>query len=508
MSNPVIHPLLHVGNNETFIPVDEWLPLPQDMIFNHTKGAIILPVSRYYDVAPNINFDCFVLSTKRCYNSDEVRNHYCLYMNYFEKYYDQEHELLLIYYRLKYLIDYEPCYTREAFMADLDKYILGNSILEKAKRMNMDNYRQSLTYKNIRNPGLQYNDKHGSILMEISLRVNMVIPLLTHFIFIKKIQNVKEFLLSVFDRILDSYSDEVDIYNKIYETSISNVNKNVDRNPVLWQIQGIRSNNSTIHSLSTVENIILQIIPKYAYNKNMIHFNYESILRNLKYQVVDISYEYNFVSLSSSKREGEDSSSQFDKFESHLIRTDEGLYMQNKVNAESAMRNIEMKFGPFDQAEIDFYTKELTKDEKIIINGFQMNLVFNLFYSYFGDPVSIKAINSEQYVKLIISARRILEAQGMVILPYIISSKVVRLIERKNINKKEMTRLESSTYYQYIRDKYKNDKIEKQILYIISTILSSEFNIIDPYDPDLNGKKIESMPEFLIEEILLYIQLI
>ena len=278
----MINPFIHF--NEQFIPVDSWQPEPQDVIFKHTKGAMILPVSKFYNVPDNMNFDCFILSTKRCYNSDEVRNHCSLYLNYFEKFYDPEHELLSIYFKLKYMIDYEPSYHKDAFIYDLRRYILGNTILAKARKMNIDNYNLNLTYKNRTNPGLQYTDKHGSILMEISLLMNMVIPLVTHYIYINKIQSVKDFLLEVYDNIFNLYED-VDIYSKLYETSISNINHSADRNSVLWSMQGIRSINTTTHSLSTVENIILQIIPKYTYDKNIICFNYESIMRNIKYQV-------------------------------------------------------------------------------------------------------------------------------------------------------------------------------------------------------------------------------
>ena len=212
--------------------------------------------------------------------------------------------------------------------------------------------------------------------------------------------------------------------------------------------------------------------------------------------------------MSSSKREGEDSGSQFDKFESHLIRTDEGLYMQNKVNADSAMAYIEQMYGPFNDEDVDYYIEQLSKDGRVVINNFQMNLVFNLFYKYFGDPVSIKSINAESYVKLIIAAKRILEASGMVMLPYIISSRINRIVDRNNINKKELTRLQSSQYYPLIKQKYKNKKIEDYILKIIATIISSEFIIIDPQDEQLDGRTIDTIPEYIIEEVLLYIQLI
>ena len=76
------------------------------------------------------------------------------------------------------------------------------------------------------------------------------------------------------------------------------------------------------------------------------------------------------------------------------------------------------------------------------------------------------------------------------------------------MNKKELTKLESSPYYASIKAKYRNDKIEKQILSIIAIILSSEFQIIDYYDDELNGKKIDVIPEYICEEVLMYVSLI
>lgn len=194
----------------------------------------------------------------------------------------------------------------------------------------------------------------------------------------------------------------------------------------------------------------------------------------------------------------------------NVIKQDEALYLQNKCNAKGSMERIEKMFGPFEDEEIEFYKKALADDGKIIINSFQKEMIFNLFYKYFGDATSLKAISIDEYVKLIIAAKKILEVNGMVILPYVISSKITKLVTRKNVNKKEFTKLESSPFYANIRNKYRNDKIEKYILSIIATILSSEFMIIDHEDSSLNAKRveIETVPEFLIEEVLLYVLLV
>lgn len=495
---------------EKFIHVDEWIPEEEDMIFNQTKGAILLPVSDFYNVREQDKgmLDAFVLSSSRCYNSDKMREHFVQYLNYFLKFYDSDKELLSIYFRIKYLIDYEKAYSKEAFMYDIDKYIISNNLLYKVRRMNNDNYKLKLVYKYSKNPVLQYNDEHALALMEISILMVILIPLLTHFIYKNNVVNVKTFLLETFDKLIFMHSS-IDIYSKLYETVMSIVNRSAEPHKVLWGMQAIRGKNPSTLGIYTVNNIIRQIIPKYTYADNIICYNYRSILRTLDHQIIDIGYEYNFISLSSSKRD-EDFNSEFDKFESHLIKQNEALYIQNKVNCEETMKTIERLYGPFEPELIEFYKKELTRDGKPLINSFQKELIFNLFYKYFGDPISIDAINATDYIKLMIAAKRILDANRMVILPYIISSRVTRLVTRKNINKKEMTKLNLSPFYSLVQKKYNNPKIEKYILSIIAQILSSEFKFIEPgpENKELNGEPIPFIPDYICEEILLYVTLI
>lgn len=202
--------------------------------------------------------------------------------------------------------------------------------------------------------------------------------------------------------------------------------------------------------------------------------------------------------------------SEFDKFESFLTRANEDLYLQNKVNAASVMHDIELMYGPFKQDDIEFYKRRYAGDDgMVIINSFQKELVFNLFYKYFGDTVSVDAINLDDYIKLIMAGKRILESCELKILPYILSGKVVRLATRKNVNKKELTKIELSDSYQRAKEKYDDEKIDKLILSIIAQLLSSDFEFVDPDDEDgLNGTLINIVPELVSEEVLIYISII
>lgn len=172
------------------------------------------------------------------------------------------------------------------------------------------------------------------------------------------------------------------------------------------------------------------------------------------------------------------------------------------------MNRIEREWGPFDDNEIDFYKKEMRNANNEIINNFQKQLVFNLFYKYFNDTISINAINETDYIKLVIAARKMLRQGAMGLLPYIISGKVVKIVSRKTLNKKEIAEMEASQYYPLVVDKYKNPKILQQILGTIATIITSTFNVIDYNDKELNGTTINVSTKIIIEETLMYVLLI
>lgn len=492
---------------QQFIPVDEWEPNPEDIIFKHMKSAITIPLSSMLYNTINNRFDSFIVSTKRCYDKPEMRQHTTKYLNYFEKFYDNDRELIMIYANIKYLIDYVQAYDEDAFMYDICRYILSPSILYKVTLMDRDNYKLNLSnsYKNKNNVSLQYTDKHGHVLMKISVLMNIVIPLVTHFIYEKDVQDTNGLLLKVYDKIIHLDIFDCDIHSKIYETTLDYIENQRKIHPLI-NTQDIRGINITLHVMSSVENLLLNVVPKYEYIKNPVVFNHVAIKKNMGYKITEIGYEFDYRNLSSSKRDQENNS-EFDKFENTLTKENEALFIQNKVNCEETMSMLNLLFR-IDEGEVNFYLKHLTDDNEFTINPFQKELVFNLFYKYFGDVVSIKAINRDDYIRLIIMAKRILMSHNMVILPYIIGGKVVKVSPRRNINKKESNRLEKSEYYTKIMDKYKNTKMEKIILSLISTMIASEFQIIDYYDMDLHGKYIEVISEIICEEVMLYVSLI
>lgn len=478
--------------------VDDWIPNENQIYFKSAKDIIVLPLSVMFGIN-DLNFDIFKMSSKRCYNSEKVRDHTTHYLNYFINYFDIDKQLLIIYRTIKYFIDYVPYYNMEMFKRDIQNYILSPYILWRADLMNEYNFNINLTCKSKIKDALIYNNKHGKLLMKLSLLFNLTIPLMSHFMSSNNCVTVDDFILEIYDLILERFEDEVDIYSKIYETAFTTSGRSQNTHSGLWLKQDIRSRNVTTHTIECVSNILLNIMPKYEYNQNGVIYNYQSLLKSNKYKVEDISYEYAFFSMSSSKRD-EDHQSEFDKFESYQIKKDESLYLQNQMNARTTMTEIDLLFGPFSTEEIKFYKSNIGK-----INDFQKELIFNMFYKYFGDTDSIKDNNADAQFKLMIAAKRILIDSGLKIMPYIISSRIDKMVRRKNINKKEYNKILASPIYQHIKDKYKSEKILDYIMNLIATILSSKFTIIDFEDETIHNTQNEIEPAILCEEVLLFV---
>jgi len=169
------------------------------------------------------------------------------------------------------------------------------------------------------------------------------------------------------------------------------------------------------------------------------------------------------------------------------------------------MSRIRMYFGPFDQNEIDFYRRRLLLDDKSVIHPLQKELVFNMFFKYFGDTSSNNTITEDDYIVLMLTAKKICLQSDLLILPCVFSSKIIKYTKKTKLNKKEKDRMTASPIYKMIQEKYNNNKkVENQIEEWAATILSCEFEIIDN---DRGEKKIDyiilpKFPDYVVDEVL------
>ena len=323
-------------------------------------------------------------------------------------------------------------------------------------------------------------------------------------------EETKEILTKAFNTIYNNIKlhTGVDLLSKLFETVMANIGKSMNHDRQLWEMQEIRGINPITHGINILENLVCQIIPKYVYNQSIICFNYNSIAYDIKFKVTNIQYEYTLRPVSSSVRD-EDNNSQTDKFEAYMIKKNEAEAAQYKINSEDVMNTIDIKYGPFDEHEVQFYINELTKDGRDVKSAYQENIIRFIFGGMFGDIISINYVNQVQYVKLLIAAKRLMNNNGIFTLAEIVSGRTKRGVARKSISKTMVTRLKMSEKYLAILDIYKDQDIVEKILFrFIAEAIASEFTHINYYDRNINGKDIIVDKDIICEEFMKFVLMI
>lgn len=493
-----------------FVPIYEWEPKPEDMVFKHTTGFIIAPIRDTLNIVDEKEtIDYFCMSTKKAYNNIKedgsgIRQRIVHYLNYFIKYYDTDKEILMIYAKIKYLIDCKiDIYNEETFINDLRVNMFSGIMMQKITYMNSDNYCIKIDFRGKDKKNLLYTSEHVYSMLKMSTMMLLCIPLITHYAKRKQIAKIDGFIRDVFNMIISLFLDKFDLESKLYESCTSNISRNIKDNPI-WDNQDIRGINPTIHALDTIDTLIVNIMPKYSYDpgKNPVMFNLASIKQSIGYKITNIGYQYDYIELSSSNGDGESNNSDLDKYESYLIKMDESLYIQNNVNCKDTMKKLEETFGVVPQSLINEYIIRLSNDGRDIIHSFQKEIIMYMFYKYFGDTVSTNLISLEDYIRLMVYSKQILKQHEMFLLPEIMGGRCEKYNYKKNLNAKDKVAMERSDVYQQLKNKYLNaDKMLKTIESIIATILSSKFTIISPGD-EYDGREIPMNSHLLIEEVL------
>lgn len=501
--------LFSFNNYNNQIPlVDSWND-PEEYFVNLEKDSLYV---RYLKDKRKITddsdpFPYFNLSKKRAYNNDAIKLNLIKYLNYFVTFYDVNKELLDYYYHMKFKIDYIPEYSVEEFYNDMRNFILSPYILQQVGAMNDHNCRiELLNIKNVNHlhEGLRYDLNHMNIILFISVLMRLSIPLLTHFMNVRSdvILNSATFLTTYYDFIFELF--DIDIKRKLIATAENHTNKSVNKDRNQWINQGIRGYNPTTYTIHNINNIVTLVLPKCVYNNNVFNLISACINHNINNDIVLGGYDYEYTKISNNKR----NENEFDKFEITLTSSGEANLIYSQANSEKTLEYLSNKF-PIDESLIDHYYKRLTENGQELINPFQEKLIFNLFYPYYGECISIKNTNTEDYVRLMLIAKEILHSKKLNVLAEIISSKVISVSSRKDLNRKLKSYIDdTSELYQSVMVKYNNDeRLMTDIRSMLASCITSEFEIIDPNSPNY-GSKIAIIPQVIIYQLLSFILLI
>lgn len=481
--------------------VHDWIDSGEFLIQN--KNYIYIDnIKTSLNLTDNDPLPYFNLSKKKSYNGDELRETLVHYVNYFLTFFDNEKELLYIYKSIKIKIDCSESYTPDDLYNDLTFQLLSPIMIQKTFMMNEYN---SLTLdvkhsKYIKDK-LRYDKNHLILIHHISILMRMAIPLLAHYIYKRGeyILSNSKFLLDFYYRIFRIF--DINIEQKLIATTENKVYKSTQKDFRLWQKQSIQGINSLTHSLVNLSEVITCVLPKIKYDKSAYHLIDVAIKNNIENHIIKKTYDFEYLKFSNNNN------TEFDNFEIPISNSSEAVLVYSQANADLTTNMLFEKYH-IDDDLVDYYYKELSEGGANIMNGFQEKIIFNLFYKYYGDVISIKNINNINYIRLMLIAKKILQSENLNILAEMISAKVINISSRKDLNKKEKSLLESSELYNEVLKKYNYDeRIVNDIRSMIATSITTEFLIIDP-NSQACGTILPINPHVIIYQLLSYITLI
>lgn len=501
------------------ILVDQWNPSEEDVILKVTGQMIHIDFNKIVKTDIPENFKCFIIK-KISYSNwmgdyikrgDEIQpiKGGCHYINYFIKFYDGlDGELLQSYLKLKFMIDENgKRMKKKAMRKAIYDILFTDSMIEKIKKMTEDNWHLDLTPdpKKKYPEQLKFDNEHAKILMNISMGIKILIPVVMHYLnvtglFEEDSNNITPFYLDLFD----IFSGDVDIYNKLWITVASKVNRSLSDDGAIWNKHEMfdREEHSYIHELLHT-NIIRDAIFRYVFNSSLLSFNSAIVEYQLTF-MMQTKFPVTLINVDNSGGNNAEGLSGLDKIELNSFKVDEGTIILNKMNAESNIKKLRkaMKFKDFDDAVV--YYKEHHNISPIHVQ------IINIYSSKVGCR-DLSILNRTQYIQMMTIIKRMLQARGLKYLPQILSANV-KMLNRRNIrNKKFISSIETSSAYRNIMNEKYSALVElgkeSIITNMMSTVVGSSYEIVDFDNQDKLGVELEIDTNELLAEFLTYLSM-
>ncbi|MDD3172144.1 MAG: hypothetical protein PHF63_00495 [Herbinix sp.] len=489
------------------VRVDEWIPELGDCFVGYKNKVFVVPFDGIFKKEEFEILNNFIIKKE---NYAKKLDLICHYINYFIKFYDDDKELLLAYLKLKSIMDNSEMKVGiKSFIKTTYGILLTDSIIEKINRMVEDNYYVDLTassngkkYADI----LQFNNEHGKKLMAISTAMKIMVPVIFHYASVKKLTKHDRFIYRFYEKLFTIFGEEDQIYNKLWATVSAKINKNVATNKRMWEQREIfgTSPDGFLDELLQIK-IISENMFRYTFNGNVINFN-SVILRNQLRYFLDDTYDSDIVPLSSDK--DSDGLSKMDKFEISNTIIDESIVILAKPSIKKTIKDLKKKIHiEISKEEIEFY-KRFHK-----MSPFQTELALYFYVKYFGGYRDLHMLTRKQYITIMVMLKKILQSQGHLYLPQLISGNIEgRLNNRAIQNMKFLGKITTSSVYKnVIENKYSvltSFEGPDILIRLLSTIINSSFSYVDFDLPEVIGKPIEFNSDVLSDEFLQYVNMI
>jgi len=493
-----------------------WEPTEDQIFYIYENEAVRAKYEEMLGLREGSRLSLFVIN----------KNHYrtrmedvCKHINYFETFYDDNHELFTSSLSVKFIIDQNPNLKMTAFRDLILSRIITPTLVTKLKAMANHLYTININtdeegkYKNTP----KITNDHARQIVAVSFCIRCILPLCVHYSDTNNNFIQKRDYIGCFDKIFIKIikifeKDDIHIINALCKFVKYRVDRSYNADLIMWQKK--KQLYGTVKSvyLEDVihEVIIVKSLHKLDYGRSVVSFvdgvifSYHKNFKqeNFAFKPVEIEPAEN------SSDEGEHLS-HAEAIEMSVYRVDESDALINEVNAVKVMKSIEEGFHiTLSEEEVKFYY------DNIKISSITQLFLHSFYSKFFHDTNAIYNLNKISTVKLLIYMKKFLQLRGMVIIPQLCTS-VVRGKFKDNVikNSKFIEKFQSSSVYNNIittKFKYMKELNPKEdpIIKKLSAFINSTFVFVDCND-DINGMEYDDINmDLIIDEFLLFLSII
>lgn len=489
------HPKLH-----------EWEPSEEDEFFVQDGASVIAKYERISEIGTHDDTLCTYLILLQHFvaRMPDILKH----INYFLKFYDTDHEFLIAYLSLKFIIDTRArVMTTKTLRSYIVERIMTDTFMDNIQRMVDDLYTINIdTDKggNYRSTP-KITNEHAKVILAISFTIRCIMPACIHFSNVcpavfenpeggqKKKTGYINCFITIFTAVIRMFEKRsIPVYGAIRKFVEYRVNKRSNSDAaMLSKKKQIHGDNLETYLTSLInEVLIVKSIYKIDYDQSVVSYFDGIIMKNYK-QFKSEKFKSKPVELSSEDtKDGKDDDflSHAEALEMSIYRIDETNSILTKANSMKVLERIRRDFNiHIDQDEFDFY------NENVKLNEISQKLLHMFYSNLFHDSTAIILIPRDDIIFLLITLKKYLQMKGMVLLPQVCTATVrgkfkENVIKNRRFNEKYD---ESAMHKHQLKEKFKyveqiNPK-ESHPKKTLSTIINSTFEWVD-YNPEINGK--------------------
>ena len=463
------------------------------------------------------------------------------YVNYFMNFYDPDHELVTAYLKIKTAIDLDGLFNQDNPQQLIDliyEVMFTDTVVKKVCDMVEDNYLDDIESGDSKRSSketkyresLEFTNHHIKILLRISFGMKCIAPILFHYVAINVIKLDKDSTLiyEFYKKLFDIFSDNVDIYNKLFTYVKAKVLEAKSHNLRMFEQRDILGNDEyTVIRLFLQKVLISENMVKYKFNEhknpktgkykeNIVGFN-KTILKYQMLYYLKEQYPKTLTEVVYTKNS--EGLSGGDKLEMNMMKIDEGRVIFSDICVEDTVKRI-MRDQDFNitEDEIDYYIKYHKPPE------FIRDLVYAYWGKYFGSCAILQLLTRREYIcLLLILKKKLLSYEGyhecseqsisFCRLPYILSGnladdKISTRIIRNTKFKDKVTN--SYLYKDLVNVKYKNltESKPNYIQELLSQIINTKFTYVAYEKHEILGESIECNEDVLSDEVLFFLRMI